>query len=332
MRSYRPALPALAAAVVLSLSLGACSGGDSDDASDGTRTTTVRFGYIADYNGSSLLAIADQEGLWKKAHLKADYKTFTNGPLQIQALGTNDLDFGYIGPGAVWLPASGKAKIVAIDTLTYADRVIAQPGITSVKDLKGKRVGVPEGTSGEMVLNLALQKAGMTEKDIKKVPLDATTMVSAFVSGKIDAAGFWYPAIDTIKKQKPDTVELASTEDFTGKAFPTAFVAGQKTGSALSAKVVKVLQEANDYRQEHPEESVKAAAKLLKVDESQVKADASHVRTMSTADLAAKTKDGTVDGWLKDLEDFFVSTGQLPSAKDPETFYEGDLYTKAQAK
>src|SRR5262249_24678067 len=157
----------------------------------------VRFGYIADYNGASLLAIAQKQGYWDDEGLSPDLKVFTNGPLQIQALGAGDLDFGYIGPGAFWLPASGQSKIVAIDTLTYAARVTGQPGIRSIKHVKGKRVGVPEGTSGDMVLTLALSDAGMSTKDIQKVPMDPATVVSAFVSGQIDAAGIWYPLIGT---------------------------------------------------------------------------------------------------------------------------------------
>ncbi len=75
------------------------------------------------------------------------------------------IDFRYLGPGALWLPASGKAKIVAINTVGLADRVIAQPGITSIQQLRGKKVGVPEGTSGDMILQLALKKAGMQPTD-----------------------------------------------------------------------------------------------------------------------------------------------------------------------
>src|SRR5262245_3044459 len=180
----RRALVSSLSVLALTLSAVACS-----SAGDGQE---VRFGYIADYNGASLLAIAAKQGYWDDEGLTPELKVFTNGPLQIQALGAGDLDFGYIGPGAFWLPASGQSKIVAINTLTFADRVIAQPGIRSVKDLKGKRVGVPEGTSGDMVLNLALADAGLSAKDIEKVPMDPSTVVSAFVSGQIDAAGIWY--------------------------------------------------------------------------------------------------------------------------------------------
>ncbi|MFC5823908.1 aliphatic sulfonate ABC transporter substrate-binding protein [Nonomuraea insulae] len=322
MISLRRALTAASAVSLVALSVTACS----DDGS------TVRFGYISDYNGASLLAIADKQGLWDKQGLTPEVKVFTNGPLQIQALGAGDLDFGYIGPGAMWLPATGKAKVVAINTLAYADRVIGRPGIKTIQDLKGKKVGVPAGTSGDMVLNLALQKAGMTEKDIEKVPMDPATVVSAFVAGQIDGAGIWYPLIDNIKQQVPDLVEIASTKAWPESSFPTAFVSGTKVDGELQNKVIKVLQEANDWRAAHPEESITEAAALLKLDPAKVKGDAANVRTMTTEDLVNKTKDGTVAKWLNSLGDFFVSTGQLKSRPDPATYYTGDLYTKAFTK
>ncbi|NIY63115.1 aliphatic sulfonate ABC transporter substrate-binding protein [Streptomyces malaysiensis] len=308
------------------LSVAACSSSGSGGGS------AVRFGYIADYNGASLLAIAEERGLWKKHGLTAEPKVFVNGPVQIQALRTGNLDYGYIGPGALWLPASGKATIVAINTLTYADRVIARPGITSIRGLRGKKVGVPEGTSGEMALNLALQRAGMTMKDISKVAMDAPTVVSAFASGQIDGAGIWYPLIDTIKGKVPGMREVASTEDFTGSAFPTAFVSAAKGKPERDRKVVAVLQEANDWRAAHPEESIALAAKLLGADEAKVAADAEHVKTMTTAELVAGTKDGTVDKWLDGMSRFFVRTGQLQKSPAVSTFYAGDLYTKAAAR
>lgn len=327
MRIPQRALMGAAAVTVLSLSATGCSGSTGDDGA-----TKVRFGYIGDYNGASLLAIADQQGLWKKQGLSPEVKVFTNGPLQIQALGSGNLDFGYIGPGAMWLPASGRAKVVAVNTLAYADRVIGRPGVNSMKDLKGKKVGVPEGTSGDMVLNLALERAGMTEKDIDKVPMDPATVVSAFVAGQIDGAGLWYPLIDNIKARVPDLTEIASTKDHPENSFPTAFVSGAKTDAKLTGKVIKVLQQANDWRAAHPEEAIAAAAKMLKIDKSKVKADAANVKTMTTADLVAKTKDGTVDKWLSGLDDFFVKTGQLKKAPDPSTYYTGDIYTKAYSR
>ncbi|MFI0816327.1 aliphatic sulfonate ABC transporter substrate-binding protein [Streptomyces sp. NPDC021098] len=327
MSMTRRALLSALSATGMSLSVAACS-----SSGDGGDDAKARFGYIADYNGASLLAIADQRGLWKKHGLTADYKVFVNGPVQIQALGTGNLDYGYIGPGALWLPASGKATIVAVNTLTYADRVIARPGITSVRGLRGRKVGVPEGTSGEMALNLALQQAGMAMDDISKVVMDAPTVVSAFASGKIDGAGIWYPLIDTIKAKVPGMEEVASTEDIPGSTFPTAFLTGAKRRPERDEKVVKVLQEANDWRAAHPKESIALAAKMLKADQTTVAADAGHVKTMTTADLVTKTEDGSVGKWLDGMCRFFTRTGQLAKTPDPAGFYDGDLYTKAAAK
>lgn len=132
-------------------------------------------------------------------------------------------------------------------------------------------------------------------KDISKVVMDAPTVVSAFASGQIDGAGIWYPLIDTIKEKVPGMKEVASTEDIPGSTFPTAFVSGAKTKPERDRKVVQVLQEANDWRAAHPKESIALAAKLLKADEAKVAADAEHVKTMTPAELVARTKDGTVD-------------------------------------
>lgn len=319
-------LAVAAVTAALTTTLTAC-GGD-DEGADGA--TKVTFGYIGDFNGTSLLAVAEDQGLWEDAGLEVETKVFTDGPTQIQALGTDDLDYGYIGPGAVWLPASGQADIIAVNTLGGADRVIAQPGIDSIEDLRGKKVGVPEGTSGDMILGLALEAAGMSKDDVELVPMDPATVVSAFGSGQIDAAGIFYPLIDAIKEQVPDLVELSQNSDFEPDfAFPTSFVAGGEADDETTAEVVKVLREAMDYRAENTEEAIAATAEMLGQDEEAVARDAGHNQLMTAAELDAATEDGTAAGWFSGLEDFFVTAGKLDEAVDPSEFYRGDDFVAA---
>ncbi|MFC8366797.1 aliphatic sulfonate ABC transporter substrate-binding protein [Streptomyces sp. NPDC057239] len=322
-------LTAALAGVAATALLAACGSGDSSGGSG----DTVRFGYINDFNGASLIAIAEAKGLWKKHGLTADAKVFTNGPLQIQALGTENLDFGYIGPGAMWLPASGQAKVVAINTLGNSDRVLAQPGITSMQELEGKTVAVPEGTSGDMILSLALKKAGMTKDDLKVVPMDPSTIVSAVSSKKVDGAGFWYPAAATIKKQIPDLAELAKNTDFEDEvSFPTAFVAGNKLVADNPEKVKKVLavlREAIAFRSEHTDEAIALTAEKLKIPADQVKADAANNKVLGVEELDKLTRDGTIDKWLKGMNDYFVEAGKLEQPVDPEKYYTGDLFIGA---
>jgi NitT/TauT family transport system substrate-binding protein len=323
---------ALAAASLLSLA--ACGSSDDNASSEGG-TTKVNFGYIADYNGTSLLAVADDQKLWAKHGLEVSTKVFTNGPLQITAINAGDLDFGYIGPGAVWLPASGKAKIVALNSLGNADRVIAQPGITDLAQLKGKKVGVPEGTSGDMILTLALQKAGLSASDIQRVPMDPATIVSAFAAGQIDAAGIWYPLLNNIKQKKPDLVELAKNEDFSSTvSFPTAFVAGNEVAGQDDkvTKVVQVLREAMDYRAANGDKTVELTAALLKQPVDAVKADAGNSKMLDSKTLDGYTADGTIDKWLKGMGDYFVGAKKLTENPDPKSYYLGETFTGAASK
>ncbi|MFI8526567.1 aliphatic sulfonate ABC transporter substrate-binding protein [Promicromonospora sukumoe] len=331
MRSSRRTLAAAAAGLALALSLGACSSGGAAGGEDGT--IEVNFGYIPDFNGTSLLAIAEDQGLWEEHGIDATTSSFTNGPLQIQALGTGDLDFGYIGPGAFWLPASGQAKVVALNTLGRADRVVAQPGIESVEDLAGKTVAVPEGTSGDMILTLALEEAGMTKDDVELVPMEPPAIVAALSSGQVDAAGFWYPALATVKEQVPDLVELAQNSDFEETvAFPTAFVAGNDVVADDPEKVdavLKVLREAMAYRTENMDETIALTADFNDLDPADVEADAANVDVLSVDEIDTLTQDGTTDTWLTGMQDYFVGSGQLPEAVDPSEFYLGDQFVKA---
>ncbi|MFE3454876.1 aliphatic sulfonate ABC transporter substrate-binding protein [Nonomuraea sp. NPDC059194] len=322
----------LLVASLLLVPLAAC--GAEDDAGG----KTVTFGYTADFAGAATLAAADKLGLWKKAGLKPELKVFTNGPLQIQALGAGSLDFGYIGPGATWLPASGKAKIIAVNMLGQADRIIAAPksGITDLAGLRGKKIAVPEGTSGDMLLQLALKKAGLTAKDVQRVPMDPSTVVTAFASGQVDAAAIWYPLIDTIKKRTPDLVELSKNADFfPAMSFPSSFVARNeavKDDPATVSKVIKVLQQAGDWVNGHTAEAETTAAAFLKVPPAQLKGSSAVTKTFTSAELIELSGDGTVNGWFKGLSDIFVAMGKLPSSPDPATYYLSNLYTNAGSK
>ncbi|RMI34610.1 aliphatic sulfonate ABC transporter substrate-binding protein [Streptomyces triticirhizae] len=328
MRAPRRVTVAVTTLLLLAATATAC-GGEDESGGGSNSADRIRFGYISDYNGASPLAVADEQDLWEKYELAPETTVFTNGPIQIQALGSGDLDFGYIGPGAMWLPASDRAEVIAINTLAYADRVIAQPGIGSVADLAGRKVGVPEGTSGEMVLGLALREAGMTTDDIEVVPMDPATVVSAFASGQIDAAGIWYPLIDTIKEQVPELVEVASTRDFPDDSFPTAFVAGNDVDEDVTTRVVRLLQEANDWRAAHPDETVELTAELLEISPEAVAADAANIELLTTDELLAATEDGTAGQWLDGLAEFFVETGKLESVPAWDGYYNAERYVEA---
>jgi NitT/TauT family transport system substrate-binding protein len=294
---------------------------------------TIRLGYIADYQNVSLPAIAADQKMWQAEGLVPDVKVFTNGPIQIQAMGAGSLDFGAIGPGALWLPASGRTKVVAVNLLTFSDRVIGQPDITSIAALKGKKVGVPQGTSGEMILRLALGKAAMTVDDIQVIPMDPSTIVAAFSSKQIDGAGLWYPLVEVIKRRVPGLHELANDEEFyPGTSFINTFVARNDTLQSnpdLVRRFLRVLKRAMDWRVANFDRSVELSADFLGIPVEAVRAVAITTKLLTSAELIKLTSDGTVDGWFDSFNGLFKSFGTVASPLPPSQYYEGKLFVSA---
>ena len=109
------------------------------------------------------------------AYMPNKLTQFQGGPAEIAAMASGDIDISQIGHGAHALCIEGQAKIFALDLLGVSDEVLAnkERGINSVADLKGKTVASTAGTSAEIVLNLVLSTAGLTQDDVKVVEMDA---------------------------------------------------------------------------------------------------------------------------------------------------------------
>jgi sulfonate transport system substrate-binding protein len=66
-------------------------------------------------------------------------------------------------------------------------------GITTLADLKGKRVVVPRNTSAHYYLVAMLRSVGLQESDVTLVNAPATGMAAALVNGSADALSMWEP-------------------------------------------------------------------------------------------------------------------------------------------
>lgn len=89
---------------------------------------------------------------------------------------------------------------------TTADAVMAliaskDSGINSVADLKGKKVGVTFGSTGDLWLLQALKEAGLTRNDVERINTRPPSLVSVIDTGGVDAIVAWEPFnFRTLKK------------------------------------------------------------------------------------------------------------------------------------
>jgi len=337
MRTPKRKLAIGATALAATLTLAACSAPapEPDASPDGRERVSLTVGYIdTSINGVGVIVVANELGLWEEAGIDVELVPFTNGPTQVQAMAAGSLDIGYIGGGATWLPMSGQAKIIVPNESTFGDYLIASPdsGATGPEDLAGLRVGVPDGGSGEMILTLALEEAGLTEADIQRVPLDPPNVVSAFVAGQIDVAAIFSPLSDQIFANVPDAEILANNRDFPETEFVGAWVASNQAIDSdpdAVARFLEVYAQVNDYRIENTEQMVEWASAESGTPVEGLQGQADNLEWWSSEQILSDNQDGTTVGRFAALQQLFLSIDRLESEADPESFVNTELFIQA---
>ncbi|HUZ75169.1 MAG TPA: ABC transporter substrate-binding protein [Stellaceae bacterium] len=156
--------------------------------------------------------IAEANGYFKNEGLSVNIIGFDSAAKMIPSLGTGELD---VGAGA---PSVGLYNAVArgVDIKIVADKGHAAPGydwqalmvrkalidsgkFKSFKDLKGLRVATAaKGATETSILNVALERGGLTLKDVDQLYLPFTEQAAAFANGAIDASLTTEPTITYI--------------------------------------------------------------------------------------------------------------------------------------
>lgn len=166
----------------------------------------VVVGYMPNY-GSLCSVISGMElGYFKDQGIEVELVEFADGPTIIAAMESGSVNIGYIGPGAHKLCIEGRALIFSISHTGNGDLVIgnAAKGIKTMADLKGKVVAFTSATSSETVLDSTLTENNMTKDDIQAMDMDPSAIVTAMLSGSIDACASWAPGTTKIQETLGD--------------------------------------------------------------------------------------------------------------------------------
>jgi NitT/TauT family transport system substrate-binding protein len=141
--------------------------------------------------------VALKRGFFKEEGLEAELIRM-NANVSITALSTGDIDYTMLFGSVVRAAARGlPMKIVAsfMDSSTHT--LIARSEFKSVKDLKGKTLGISSfGATADVAARMMVQKSGLDpEKDIKIIALGSDrARFSALKEGVIDVAVISPPA------------------------------------------------------------------------------------------------------------------------------------------
>lgn len=301
-------------------------------------TVDLRVAYMPNMGSNSLLATALNMGYFEQMGLNVTLTEFQGGPQEIAAMASGDIDISQIGHGAHALCIEGQAKIFHLDCTSLADAVVANTdkGISSIADLKGKTIAVSSGTSAEIILNLALASAGLTQDDVTLVEMDANGMVSAMVSGGVDACATWSPSTMTIANALGDkALTLATNNDYVDQVtFPSSFITTEKFANEnhdVLVRFSRALLMAQDYRADNIEEVAKWVAKQCKADEQTMLDCVGEGNWLTGEFVAAGLEDGTVKSYYENQQKVFIDAGRITEEVPVEDYVMFDVMEEAVA-
>ena len=194
-RLRRPLLPAAAAAVAMLLTACGTSAASSETGADGQPVDTVRVGVIAGSPPGVYSAI--ENGFFDKERIKVELVTLGGGPALVAATegGSIDIAWADIFAWASAIEQGFKLTIInpanALKPGKPVNVIVTKPGsgITSAKDLAGKKLGVPAQALTTVQIKKWLADQGLDPNGPKYTTVqDRTTSGGLVAQGTIDAA------------------------------------------------------------------------------------------------------------------------------------------------
>jgi sulfonate transport system substrate-binding protein len=269
---------------------------------------------VGDQKGGteSLLRAA---GVLNDLPYKVVFSTFTSGPPQVEAATAGKIDFAVTGntPPIFGAAANAKVKVVsAYNGGGVGDQILvrADSPITSIAELRGKRIAVGKGSSAHGHILAQLKKAGLTPADVQLVFLQPADALSAFTQREADAWAIWDPYTAQAAEQVP-VRSIGQAKDATnGYWFGVASdqtLADPKRNTALQDLLVRFEQAAR-WAQDHPEEWAKSYAAAVGLD-----LKVSEVSQSRSLRLPTELDDDVVASEQR-IADLFAESGQIASA------------------
>ncbi len=205
-----------------------------------------------------LFYIADELGYLRDAGLNPTIKRFQSGKAATDVLVEGEVDIS-VAVEFVLVKKSfteNDLRAFAIVETTNNKSMIARKirGISSPKDLKGKRIGVTRGSGGEFVLGRFLLYHGMEIDDITIVNSPPLGLVEAFTKGDVDAVLTWEPHIFNLASHfGEETVVFPGQQTEDSYFLLIAKEAWIDTNGATVRRLLGALERTADFIEANPE-------------------------------------------------------------------------------
>jgi len=222
---------------------------------------------VSNFPGYEYFYLAEQKGLARPFGLDLRTVQFVDPQAIVHAFLRGDLAMAQLTTvEAVDICARAPERcpvlVLVLDESLGGDQVVARPGIRTIADLRGKRVGVTLSTLGPYVLSRALELSGLSLQDVQLRNMTLDAMPSALASGSIDAAALFPPYSEQAKQQAGAQL-LFDSHRIPGEVFDVLVVDPRlpKEQQAALPALLRAWQAAHALRREQPQASLALMAR-----------------------------------------------------------------------
>ena len=294
----------------------------------------LKIGY-SDWPGWVAWEIAIEKGMFKKAGVDVDFQWF-DYVASMDAFAAVQLDAVTMTNGDALVTGATGAQSVMILINDYSngnDMVVAAPGIKSIKDLKGKKVGVEIGFVGHLLLLNGLEKAGLKESDVELVNVPTNETPQVLASGQVDAIVAWQPNSGQALSLVPGSKRIYSSADEPGLIYDVLAVSPASLAARRDdwMKVLKVWYQAVAFLNDPAtrEEAISIMAARVGIPAKEYEGFISGTKILSLEEaLPFMTKAegfGSLYGSSKISDDFNVDNKVYDKPQDIDAYIDASL-------
>lgn len=293
--------------------------------------TVVKLGHFSSANQQNFSKATGSMQTAMGSGVDVKYVGVTAGPQILTAMASEEMDICNLGSSPMIV---GFAKGLPI-SMIYIHKIIKDSealcvkpdsGITTMADLKGKRIGCPFNTTVHFALLAGMKAAGLTASDATLINLKPDAIAAAWDSGSIDAAYIWFPVLQILQDSGGKTIfsgadlVAAGTFVFDGIVVRDGF---KEQHPDLVLAYLKELDRINGIYANKPEEMAKVMAPFLQISEETALTYARNTHTLSPAEQLTDTWMGepgaTKTGALNTIRqqaEFLQEAGQVTTMPD----------------
>src|SRR6266700_1861680 len=204
----------------------------------------LTVGY-SDWPGWVAWEVAIQKGWFKEAGVDVTFQWFDYSA-SMDAFAAGKLDADFMTNGDTLVTGAGGGKGIMIMLTDYSsgnDMIVAKPGIKTLKDLKGQKIGIEVGLVEHLLLLHGL------EKDVTLVNAKTNETPQVLGSGQVAAIGAWQPISGQAMKGLPGSHPIYTSTQAPGLIYDVLTV----TPASLKAhhddwvKIIKVWDRVVHY-------------------------------------------------------------------------------------